>query len=135
VEHFLVKAAQTLNKQPPVPPSNLVRLLATYDFPGNIRELEALIFNAVACTRSGMLSLESFHFIKPGRSTSSTPVSSVAHVDDCLDSIFGGFPSLKEAGQFLTEEALRRSGGKQGGAAALLGITRQALNKRLKRKS
>lgn len=42
-----------------------------------------------------------------------------------------GFPTLKEVQQYLVNEALKRSGGNQGVAASLLGITRQALNKRL----
>jgi DNA-binding protein Fis len=42
-------------------------------------------------------------------------------------------PTLKEAEDFLITETLRRSNGNQGVAATLLGITRQALNKRLSR--
>jgi DNA-binding NtrC family response regulator len=135
VDHFLVKAAKALKKDPPAPPANLSMLLAEYDFPGNIRELEALLFDAVACTRSHLLSMDSFCFIKPKKVTNSAPDPDHAHLDECLASIFGGFPTLKAAEQFLTEAALQRTGGKQGSAAALLGITRQALNKRLKRKA
>ena len=47
-------------------------------------------------------------------------------------------PTLKEAEETLSEalitEALRRADGNQGVAAALLGISRQALNKRLRRR-
>ncbi len=43
-------------------------------------------------------------------------------------------PTLKEAEECLMAEALRRAGGNQGAAATLLGISRQALNKRLLRK-
>ena len=45
----------------------------------------------------------------------------------------GRFPTLKEAEQLHVEEAMRRSGGNQGTAAALLGISRPALNRRLSR--
>jgi DNA-binding NtrC family response regulator len=48
-------------------------------------------------------------------------------------SIPGRFPTLKEAEEFLVSEALKRSRDNQGVAATLLGITRQALNKRLVR--
>jgi DNA-binding protein Fis len=41
-------------------------------------------------------------------------------------------PTLKEATSFLVEEAMRRADGKQSIAAKMLGITRQALNWRLK---
>ncbi|MCU7878693.1 MAG: helix-turn-helix domain-containing protein, partial [Candidatus Thiodiazotropha sp. (ex Lucinoma borealis)] len=45
----------------------------------------------------------------------------------------GRFPTLKEAQQQHIEEALERAGGNQGTAAALLGISRPALNRRLAR--
>jgi DNA-binding NtrC family response regulator len=43
----------------------------------------------------------------------------------------GRFPKLREAEEFLVQEALRRAGGNQGLAASFLGISRQALNKRV----
>jgi DNA-binding NtrC family response regulator len=42
-------------------------------------------------------------------------------------------PTLRQVEQLLVEEALRRAGGNQSIAATMLGITRQALNKRLKK--
>ena len=44
-------------------------------------------------------------------------------------------PTLRQAEEALITEALKRAGGNQGAAARLLGITRQALNRRLKTKS
>ncbi|MGE5699576.1 MAG: helix-turn-helix domain-containing protein, partial [Deltaproteobacteria bacterium] len=43
------------------------------------------------------------------------------------------FPTRKEADEYLVSEALRRAEGNQGIAAHMLGITREALNKRLAR--
>ena len=43
-------------------------------------------------------------------------------------------PTLKEAEETLIAEALARAGGNQGVAAGLLGLSRQALNKRLSRR-
>ncbi len=45
----------------------------------------------------------------------------------------GPFPTLKEAETELVIEALRRANGNQGIAAAPLGITRPALNRRMTR--
>lgn len=42
-------------------------------------------------------------------------------------------PTIKEATQQLVEEALKRSGGNQSIAAGMLGISQQALSKRLKK--
>ena len=43
-------------------------------------------------------------------------------------------PTLDEAEEALVQEALRRAGGNQGVAAGMLGLSRQALNKRLTRR-
>ena len=60
VAHFLAKAAGLLGRPAPTPPRELVPLLALYSFPGNVRELEGLIYDAVSRHRSGVLSLRSF---------------------------------------------------------------------------
>ena len=58
--HFLESAAARLEKQTPTPPPELITLLGTYHFPGNIRELEGLIRDAVSQHKSGVLSTASF---------------------------------------------------------------------------
>ncbi len=53
------------------------------------------------------------------------------------ENLFGAcqtLPTLREAGNLLIEESLRRSKGNQDAAARLLGLTRTALNRRLNRK-
>ena len=44
-------------------------------------------------------------------------------------------PTLKESEQVLIDEALRRNNGNQTLAASLLGLSREALNKRLARQN
>jgi len=135
LDYFLGKAAQTLDKKKPVLPPQAVPLLATYSFPGNVREIEAMVHDAVARHGSGILSLESFrHSMKEGQTIENLPAADTIR-DNWLPSPFAPLPSLKEAETFLIREALRRSEGNQGIAASLLGITRTALNKRLKRDS
>src|SRR5499433_1819756 len=60
VHHFVEKAAQALGKPAPAVPHALFQLLRTYRFPGNVRELEALVFDAVARHQGTTLSLHSF---------------------------------------------------------------------------
>src|SRR5690606_38366845 len=60
VDYFLARAAETLNKKLPTPPKELYALLKTYHFPGNVRELESMVFDAVSKHNSRMLSLEVF---------------------------------------------------------------------------
>jgi DNA-binding NtrC family response regulator len=122
-----------MRKPPPGPPDELFTLLRVYDFPGNIRELRAMIYNAVAQHRSGsVLSMESFReMIQKGR-RDSFEESGVAAADDESGLAIGGrFPTLREADSFLVAEAMTRAKGNQGIAATLLGITRQSLNRRL----
>jgi DNA-binding NtrC family response regulator len=135
INHFLDKAAQALNKPPPTPPMELYRLLKTYPFPGNVRELEAMIFDAVAQHQGGILSLKRFReVIQHGQMLTPDrlwPAATLEH----LDRLFPDrLPTLKEVEGALITEALARAEGNQGIAAGMLGLTRQALNKRLVRR-
>ena len=130
--HFLTKAAAALGKAVPAAPVELNRYLAAYRFPGNIRELEALIHDAVARSANRILLLESI--VTAIGSDLHPPESATAVVSGCPVCPFGErFPTLKEADDLLIAEALRLAENNQRLAAAYLGITRQALNKRLSR--
>ena len=132
IDHFLDKAAKILNKRKPTPPPELFTLLSTYDFPGNVREMETLLYDAVSRHKSGILSMESFRkIIGEQRGEFKTEKSEEEDSSDLFMQFPGNLPTLKEAENFLIREALKRSGGNQGIAASLLGISRQALNKRL----
>ncbi len=130
--HFLQDAARALRKRTPTPPPELVSLLSAYDFPGNIRELQTLVADAVSRHRAGVLSMESFRSAigELGRSKPDPTQSPAAR---SVDGFLAGLPTLKQAEDFLVSRALEQARGNQGIAAQLLGITRQALNKRLVR--
>ena len=131
VEHFLQGASKTLGKEKPTLPRELSTLLGTYPFPGNIRELQGMIFDAVSRHRSGVLSMETFRD-KIAHRTSAHPTTQVSEADAQI--VFpDSLPTLKEAEQLLIAEALKRSDGNQAIAAQMLGLTRRALNNRLSR--
>ncbi len=134
VDHFLFKASHNLGKRRPSPPPQLITLLSAYPFPGNVRELEAMVFDAVARHVSGVLSLATFREVIRQHITESSHLPSVA-ADGATPLLRfpDHLPTLKEAETLLIDEALKRSKGNQGVAASLLGISRTALNKRLKR--
>jgi len=136
LDFFLEEAATSLGKRKPTPPPELCSYLATYDFPGNIRELRAMVYDAVAQHESKMLSLDSFRqAIQHVRTLQqSTPLAFLGDQDPCTPPI-GRMPTLQEAEETLIAHALERAGGNQGIAATYLGISRQALNKRLSRKA
>jgi DNA-binding NtrC family response regulator len=140
IDHFITKASIALNKKRPTPPKELYTLLSNYHFPGNVRELEGMIFDAISLHTSGVLSLESIRakIAEYNRDRASTNGSSVQpqgsqQTANELLSFPGRFPTLKEAEDSLIDEALRRADGNQTIAAELLGISRRALNNRLRR--
>jgi DNA-binding NtrC family response regulator len=136
LDYFLEEASKSLKKEKPVPTCEVVALLASYDFPGNIRELQAMIHHAVAEHKSGKLSMKGFRkFIKKDvpLQTGSLPVPSEGN-SSSINEILGHFPTLKEMEEHLISEAMKSVDDKQGAAATLLGISRQALNQRLKKK-
>jgi len=134
IDYFLSEAAELQKKKKPTPPDELYLLLSTYSFPGNVRELRSLIHDAVSRHQRGKLSMGSFKEAISGKSElipSSDVIASDQH-----PSIFSSIhklPTLSESAELLVEEALRRATGNQTLAAGMLGITRQALSKRLKK--
>jgi DNA-binding NtrC family response regulator len=134
LNHFLEKASATLGKSKPTPPEELLTLLSTHHFPGNIREMESMVFDSVSSHRSGKLSMDAFksHIFQKQPVPKKEQPSEVQ--GECSSVSFSEqLPTLKEVEQILVDEAMRRSGGNQSIAALSLGITRQALNKRLRK--
>lgn len=128
LDQFLDDAAQVLGKSKPTPPPQLRLLLANYSFPGNVRELQSMVFDAVSNHQGGVLSMATFQrAMQAGTPLLRSPgelENPFALLDRC--------PSLREAMQLLIEDALRRSEGNQTLAARLLGISQPALSKRLR---
>jgi len=136
LDYFLEEASKSLKKKKPAPTPELITLLSNYHYPGNIRELQAMVYDAVAQHESGKLSLDTFkRFMKQKDSLPQNRISLISNNGISLTDIFGHFPTLKEVEEYVINEALKCSEGNQGKAAVLLGITRQALNQRLKKKS
>ncbi|MFZ4855795.1 MAG: sigma 54-interacting transcriptional regulator [Desulfuromonadaceae bacterium] len=128
VDCFSREAAQEMSRPLPRPSSDTLEALLQYEYPGNIRELKGLISNAVATSPPGTLAI-----VKLKSSAVVSPA--VPNVIDysSLSRSAGRMPTLNEAEEFLIKEALRVSSGNQQAAALMLGISRQALNKRLQR--
>jgi len=133
IDYFLETASQTLGKKKPTPPRELFILLSTFHFPGNIRELQSIILDAVSSHQSGKLSLEVFKsYIRQKHPAFDVDSKPLPPGEDLLISFSEQLPTFKQAEQSLLIEAMKRAKGNQAIAAQMLGITRQALNKRLK---
>lgn len=139
VDHFIFKAAVQLDKKRPAVPKELYTLLSNYQFPGNVRELEGMIFDALSQHSSGILSLESIRRkisdFNQDRNSKNNHSNIYSDFDEDTIAYPGRFPTLKEAEESIINEALKRAEGNQTIAAELLGISRRALNNRLRRAS
>jgi DNA-binding NtrC family response regulator len=141
LEHFIRQAADSLAITPPSYPKELLDLLAVYHFPGNVRELQGIVFDAVARSKAGKLSQEPFHQAMSAERTlihAESPAPSIPGQDarlKILEEIWGHFPTLDEAEAYLTDVAMTVAKGNQGIAATMLGLKRQTFNIRLKNRS
>ncbi len=132
LDFFLGEAAASMEKKKPTIPAELPLLLSTYHYPGNVRELRALIYDAVSVHGGGVLSLQRFkqtigeQNLPAEEMTKGRSLDKKVHFGETL-------PTLKEVSWLLIEEAMQRSQGNQSIAARLLGVTPQALSKRLKK--
>jgi transcriptional regulator with PAS, ATPase and Fis domain len=135
LDHFLTRVAASLNKKKPTPPSELAVLLSIYHFPGNVRELEGMVCDAVIRHSAGILSMDSFKAVVGNvRPAVSVEAEQQISQENPLNSMFGHFPTIGEVENYMINEAMKMAKGNQGMAANLLGIGRQTLNKRLKNK-
>ncbi len=132
---FLKDAAEAFGKKKPTPPPELCTYLSSYDFPGNVREMKAMVFDSMARCNHGILSIESFReaigseFMAKAAVNSTLKRSIILREDD-----IERMPTLDEAEAILIEQALEQGGGNQGVAALYLGISRNALNKKIIRR-
>ncbi|MCF7927930.1 MAG: sigma-54 dependent transcriptional regulator [Spirochaetales bacterium] len=137
-DYFLEKAAFSMNKKKPSVPSELYTLLETYHFPGNVRELEAIISDSVSRHTGGILSIKYIrdyieNHRRKGEKQEEAPATDELNGQD-FKIIFpeGHFPTLVEVEKYLMDAALEKSAGNQTVAASLLGISQSTLSRHLK---
>jgi DNA-binding NtrC family response regulator len=131
VDHFLEKASKSLGKENPTLPGELFGLLSTYSFPGNIRELESMIFDAVSSHKSGELSLDGFKtYIRQRHPTSEVdvivPFTEVSTLKGKIETI----SHVTEKQMIIS--ALNKTNQNRTKAAKLLGISRRTLQNKIK---
>lgn len=135
---FIEAACEAAGKPVPPIPEELLKMLGRYPFPGNIRELKALIYNGVEMMKARTLSPAPFldYLQRQEDWTEEEPGKERENPPECGPAApaFGErLPTIRELTDTLVKEALDRSSGNQTAAARMLGITQQALNNRLRR--
>jgi transcriptional regulator with AAA-type ATPase domain len=120
----------------------------SYRFPGNIRELQSMIFDAASRREGDTIPLEPItehirEHSTPAESTATFPVSATSGRTHAPVptlgrgtgiSISGPFPTLDEIEDWFISEAMKRADGVQVIAAQLLGMSPATLSRRLKEK-
>jgi DNA-binding NtrC family response regulator len=139
LDFFITSAAEEFQKGVPIFEDDLVEYLAQYQFPGNVRELKSMVFDAVGRNSAGIIPPHCFASAieNGGKNLLAASLLSHPHAggsDRSWLSQLVPLPKLKAMTEDLISEALRRTKNNQRQAARILGITPQALNQRLKRK-
>ncbi|UDQ97041.1 sigma-54 dependent transcriptional regulator [Lentisphaerota bacterium WC36G] len=151
MDYFLDKIINSMNKEVDGYHCDLLPMLKKYHFPGNVRELEAMMYDAISNTESRLLqpnvfqnhikrnlskerSLQVTGQFERGDEIRSCSFTSNIFEDDIATvlSKLNKLPNQKEMMKALTQEALNRTNNNQRAAAKILGISPQALNARLK---
>lgn len=129
--YFIKTVCRNLKKNVPAVPKELYTLLKLYDFPGNIREYKSMITDTVSTNTNPVLSTE---FIRNRIIEKRKIKQSAEFISQGVYSFFTNqIPTIQEAEEYIINKALALSDNNQRIAAELLGISRQALNHRLRK--
>jgi transcriptional regulator with PAS, ATPase and Fis domain len=137
LEAFAASAAKDCGKDTPKFPSSIVKILMDYSFAGNIRELEAMVFNAVSTHDLSHEFLQPESFLRDIQLASGEVFELKQYEEPSVlpwIDTESELPTIDECVDQLIELTLERCGHNQTATAKALGITRQGLLARLKRK-
>jgi DNA-binding NtrC family response regulator len=129
IEHFVSDTATTLGKPAPAISPRITECLRKCPFPGNVRELQALVFDAV--TRCREKELDASYFEQYAILHVGKPCGEGADTSQPLEVLkAGGVPKLKDVEDFLIAKALEKAGNNQTIAAQMLGVSQSTLSRR-----
>jgi two-component system nitrogen regulation response regulator GlnG len=136
--HFLARYAGELSDGNPFLPDETIEFLCEYDWPGNVRELENAVKRALVLAGSDVFQPEDFAFLHretaPGEASGDLAQLVKEEVRESLDRSETGDiyrNVLERAERPLIETVLDHTDGNQIRAAALLGINRNTLRKKI----
>jgi len=132
IGRYLRRFSIQTGKRIPTLSAEALERLRSYPFPGNVRELQNALERAVTFCSGSTIKLE--HLPPRIRNTTVRPAETVAHgVSSKLDSLLsdGALPTLAEMEARYIRYVVEHVGGNKRRAAALLGIGRRTLYRRL----
>lgn len=122
LDYYVKLLSQRLGKKISSLDSNITRLMMSYNFPGNVRELRNMVERAIILSDGNKLSLKNFTGLTPSADHVS-PTSTIGEEIFDLDLIE----------KIVIMKALEKTGYKKAETAQLLNITRQSLDRRLEK--
>jgi DNA-binding NtrC family response regulator len=130
LSYFISEKCESLGMEKPEIKQELIALLASYGFPGNVRELETMAENALARHSGNTLSHETFkEHMKSQREEGAAETFPISAFSAGFD-FSAGFPTLEQVKESLIEEAIRQCQGNLTAAAHMLGVTPGMLSRR-----
>ena len=133
VAYLADQAAKSMGKKIASINQHLLDLFAALSFPGNVRELKTYVYDAVAqCQSEELNEMDIGSRLSLAQSHRMEEPSSIPKFS--LEALFGHFPTLSELAEYAVQNALEAANDNQTMAAMALGISKQALSKRLKRR-
>jgi DNA-binding NtrC family response regulator len=136
VDHFLEKISAELKQKKPTVPNELFTLLSNYHFPGNIRELESMVYDAISCHEKGILSLKVF---KEKIGKNSIQADTFLNPGDAISNegekvLLGEvLPTFSELEEIYLNELMKRSKVNKRMAAQWVGLERKTFEYRWKK--
>jgi DNA-binding NtrC family response regulator len=106
-------------------------ILGNYHFPGNVRELRGMVYDAVSRHPGGVLSCASFKDAIGGKDGGGGPPARPPAEETEIGFPFP-LPTAKESEYALIREALKRTGGNKTLAAEMIGMARQTFRTKVK---
>jgi len=137
--HFVERYAPELAEGPVTLPDRTIQRLERHDWPGNVRELENAIKRALVLATDDLLAPEEFDFLTCASEPATTHTSLEELVVQEVDRLFEHSGEITDVyhriqqrvERPLIEAVLERTQGNQIRAAALLGINRNTLRKKI----
>lgn len=126
-ERFLVKAKRNANKPNLHFSKSAIKTLSSYDWKGNVRELEAAVEYAAVRSRGNEILTEDLPL-----KLLSEDIKENIEIQE-LSKLYGDFPSLDEIEKRYLEFLLHETGGNKTKTAEILGVDRRTLYRMMER--
>jgi two-component system response regulator AtoC len=121
VRHFLARHSERLGRPVPRVAPEVIEVLDSYDFPGNVRELSHIVERAMLIAREGVITAADL----PGEVTRTWQAGPLAGGGSLADD----WPTLSVLERRYIDRVLSRTGNNKTRAAEILGIDRRTLNR------